>query len=102
MLANLVGLGDPLVLDVAAGGIFAARRLQIGLPRGVRADGETGDQLLEFLAVTRRADSDRGLEHNQLEFFPASAAFVIEDRHGLEKILANGAAACPIRERCVR
>jgi hypothetical protein len=92
VLTDLVGFRDLLVLNIAAGGVFAARRLEVGVADTFRTHGKAGDQLLQVLALARGACDDRGLQYYQLELVSAGATGVIVDRHGPYAILANAAA----------
>ena len=85
MLFDLFGLGDLLVLVVAAGGVLAARGLEVRLPAGFGTDSESGDQLLQFLTLTRGTGRHRSLQDQQFELFAAAPAFVFVDRHPDQK-----------------
>jgi len=85
VFGDIPRLFDPLVLHIIAIDILAAGGLDAGPADFFRTDCEGRDKLLQILTLTGRAGRDGGLEHQQLELVPATAAFVIEDWHDLDK-----------------
>jgi mRNA interferase RelE/StbE len=82
---DLFGFGHFLVLVVAAGGVLAARGFEVRLPAGFGTDGESGDQLLQFLTLTRGTRQHRSLQDQQFELFAAGPAFVFVNGHPDQK-----------------
>ena len=85
MFFDLFGFSDLLVLVIATGGLLAAGGLEVRLPAGFGTDGESGDQLLQFLALTGGTGRHRSLKDQQFELFAAAPAFVFVDRHPDQK-----------------
>jgi hypothetical protein len=89
MLTDFLGFGNLLVADVTAGGVGAARGFEIRLAAGFGTHGKPREQLFEILALAGRAPRQRVVEQEQLEPFPALAAFVLVDRHRLAENYLN-------------
>ena len=62
VLSDMFDFGDPFIPNVLAADVLAPRRFDIGLALFRRADRESGDLLLQFLALAFRTCDQRTLK----------------------------------------